>query len=84
MCFGDCSGIFRKGEGKGPNEMEFQQANATDAACIQRLPAILGQEWLLFDRQLPLQRPQHTPKFLALFLLGHIVARKVDINTPTC
>src|SRR5437899_11884104 len=64
--------------------MELEEADTTNTPSIQKLPGVLSQQWLFFDRQLSLQSPQHTPKFLSIFLLPRILARKVDINTSAC
>ena len=61
-------------------EMKFEQTNASDAPCIQKLPMLLSQKWLFLNWQLSLQGPQDTFEDQAVLFLCHIVARKVNIN----
>src|SRR6266851_8622958 len=63
-------------------KVKLEKADASDAACVQELPALLGQEWLFLDRQLPLQGPQDTFEYQAILFLRHIVTRKVNIDAP--
>src|SRR6266571_6567002 len=63
-------------------EMKLEQANTANTAHVQKLPVLLGQERLFLDRQLPLQGPQDTFEHQTVFFLGHIVARKVNIDAP--
>jgi hypothetical protein len=45
---------------------------------------LFNKEWLGFEWELPLERPQDTAKFFTIFLLPRIVATKMDIDTPAC
>ena len=38
---------------------------------------------LFGNRELSLQGPEHTTEHLSIFFIGGIIARKMDINTPT-
>src|SRR5258708_29322971 len=82
MVKGDGASSFFERAIEGAVEMEFEQADAPDAACIQKLPVLFSQERLFLDRQLPLQGPQDTFEYQTVFFLRHIVTWEVDIDTP--
>src|SRR5260370_823935 len=67
---------------EGTVEMELEQADTADTACIQKFPVLLCQKRLFLDRQLSLQSPQNAFEYQTVFFLGHIIAREVNIDTP--
>src|SRR6266702_2755247 len=84
MRLGDRLGIFRQRQGERPEEVQFEQSDTAQAPGIQHFPVLLNEQWLDFERELPLECPQDTAKFFAIFLFGCIVAAKMDIHTPAC
>src|SRR2546422_10226133 len=82
MVEGDSVCSFFERSIEGTVEMKLEQADASDTTCVQKLPVLLGQEWLFLDWQLPLQGPQDTFEHQAVFFLRHIVTREMDIDAP--
>jgi hypothetical protein len=80
MIKGNCACSFFQRVIEGTVEMEFEQADASDAPRVQELPMLLSQQWLFLNWQLPLQGPQDTFEDQTVLFLGHIVARKMDID----
>src|SRR5258708_39489019 len=84
MRFGDRLGMFRQRQGKRSDKVQLEQSDTAKAPGIQHFPVLLNEQWLNFERELPLECPQDTTKFFALFLFGCIVEAKMDIHTPAC
>src|SRR5713226_4272968 len=84
MRFGDCLSVFRQRQGKRSDEVQLEQSDTAKASGIQHFPVLLNEQWLDFERELPLECPQDTAKFFAIFLFGCIVAAKMDIHTSAC
>src|SRR6266702_8023923 len=84
MRFSDRLGLFRKRQGKRSDEVQLEQSDTAQAPGIHHFPVLLDEQWLDFERELPLECPQDTAKFFAIFLFRRIVATKMDIHTPAC
>src|SRR6266567_892121 len=84
MRFGDRLTMFRQCQGKRSDEVQLEQSDTAQAPSIQHFPVLRNWQWLDFERKVPLECPQDTAKFFAIFLFGRIVATKMDIHTPAC
>src|SRR2546429_4275113 len=83
MRFRDGLSLLREREGECPVQVEFQQSNAAEAACVQRFPVLLCKQRLFCHGKLPLQGPQSASEFFTfLFFLG-IIAREMHIDPTT-
>src|SRR5271157_2070737 len=83
MGFCDRLGTLRQGKVECSVEVQLEQADTSDTACIQKFPVMFCKQRFFDNGHLSLQSPQHTTEDLTVIFIDEIIAREMHIHAST-